>query len=281
MFQMAKVASRSWMRLLDDMLPNSMVTHFHVISEPARTRIEAIMSQTGDAQTFKYLSMPRLGRPPDDILPQIRQGKWIGPALTIVSGVRDPVARAISLVAFSCNRFGYTRAPVTVRDGGSAESLNLLFFKALRLAQSENCVMEGDTLLTQLAHGIHDYGIWFDQELDAGFGLDVFRTEFNHQARCLQIEGTNRVFVYRVEDLPTSAASAAMTLSASNFLGSQFDAVPPENTEGEARFRNLYKEFVRTVKLSKSDLDWFYDEKTVRHFYTDAEIDSFKIRWSS
>jgi hypothetical protein len=279
-FQMAKVASRSWMRLLQQTCPDRAVHHFHTLSDQSVARIEMVVRTTGDAQTIRYMSLPRLGRPPAPIEPLIDGGVWIGPPVDVVAGVRDPVARAASAVAFLANRLGYSRYGVTVRDGGTGGSLRRLFFEVLDAARAGHRP-PGDTLVQVLAHAVYDYRRWFAEELLPGFGLDVRDTEFDPDASALVMIRRHRLLVYRVEDLAPPETTDRLARTASAFLACPLGRVPPEDTTGEGRFRGLYYDFISGLRLTEDKLDWFYDCETVRHFYSDDEIAAFRSRWSA
>jgi len=277
-FQMAKVASRSWMRLLNNTFPNRPVIHFHTMSDESLNRIDKAVSEIGDAQTIKYLSLPRLGRPPEPIEHHVKNGRWIGPAVDIVAGVRDPVARAVSAVAFLSNRLGYTRYGVTVRDGGTPETLHKLFFKVLHAARNQT--RQNDTFVDVLAHAVYDYRRWFQEELYSGFSIDVLNSSFDRDACGLIQYNGHRLLVYRVEDLMEDIRHSKVIATASDFFGQPLQRVPPENTAGETRFRELYKAFAASVSLSQAELDWFYDCPSVTMFYSPEEIWQFRMRWS-
>lgn len=241
-------------------------------------RIDDVIDRTGTEQTIKYLSLPRLGRPPPPIEQYVRDGLWVGPDVDIVAGMRDPVARAVSVVAFLSNRLGYLRHPVTVRDGGTPEALRQLFFHVLRAAQEER--HGGDTLVELLAHAVFDYRRWFDDELGTGFSLNVQSARFDRDAAALMLRGTHRLLVYRVEDLTDPEASRRLAVAASDMMGANLPPVPAENVTGETRFRKFYEAYRQGLRLSPDDLDWFYDHRVIRQFYTPAEIETFRARWS-
>lgn len=278
-FQMAKVASRSWIKLLSETFPAARIAHFHSISRTSITRAEEVVAASGPLQTIKHLTLPRLGRPPESIQGDIRDHRWVGPPVTIISGIREPVARAASLVGFLSNRLGYRPWPVTVRDGGSPQSLRALFFRALRVAQGEDA--EGDSMLRLLAHAVADYRRWFREELEPAFGLDISEATYEPEQCALCLRRSNEILVYRVEDLLDPERSERLLDTASRVLGVRLSAVPQDDATHEQRYRQLYKAFVQELSLSRSDLDWFYDHETVARFYTPDEVEGFRARWSA
>ena len=278
---MAKVASRSWIQLLNDKFPYQEATHFHVISPKRVSAVEQLLALQGDAQTIKHLTLPRLGRPPERIEPFIDNGQWDGPQTCIISGVRDPVARAVSVVGFLSNRLGYTRYPVTVRDGGTVENLLKLFHHVISVAQGKGSKGDqNDSLVSLLSHALLDYDLWFKEELAPAFDIDITDTLFDRDKRCLCIEGRHRLFVYRLEDILDANSQQRFLQSAEDFLGVSISDFPQEDVSRERRYRSLYSDFVSKVKLTESELAWFYESETVEKFYTPSEVEVFKNRWS-
>lgn len=278
-FQMAKVASRSWLRLLSQNFPDRTLAHFHALSPRSVALIGHVVAAKGPEQTIEHMSLPRLGRPPESIERYVSNGVWIGPPTQIVAGVRDPVARAVSVVGFLTNRLGHKSRAVTVRSGGTAENLAALFFAVLRAAQDG--ADSADTLIQVLAHAVFDYRRWFQEELSPAFGLDALSQPFRRETGYLRLDGRHRLFVYRVEDLMQPDASRLLMAGAADFFGRELGLAPMDDVSGEARYRALYGEFVKRVRLSPADLDWFYDHPIVAHFYAPDEVAAFRRRWAA
>jgi hypothetical protein len=276
-FQMAKVASRSWLNLLKATAPDSTMAHFHTISENRMALIERIVTLRGDTQTIKHMTLGGLGRPPEQIQPFIVNGNWVGPETRIIAGVRDPVARAVSAVGDFCNRLGYTGFGVNARDGGTPENLVDIFYRSLRVAQGIDT--KDDTLITLLSHTFADYRLWFKEELAPAFDADISNIPFDRETRCLRLSGTHRIFVYRVEDLLEKNAEQRLLDSASDFLGKRVTTFPQYDVSRETRYQALYSDFVKKIKLSDSDIAWFYDNEIVAKFYTPEEVESFMSKW--
>ncbi len=277
-FQMAKVASRSWSALMHDTRPDALISHFHAISAKRLNKIARLVAAEPPVQTIKHLTLPRLGRPQDNIAAHIKDGQWHGPPATIISGVRDPVARALSAVGFLCNRLGYTPFPVTPRDGGTPENILKVFHRALEAARTGDD--GGDTLITLLAGIIGDFDIWFEEELHAPFGLDIRSVPFDDRAQALLVHGRNQTLVYRMEDLKAPETRDRLLRTAGALFGTPMPSFPDAKVAHEQRYQALYAQVTRSLRLGPSDLDWFYDNATMAHFYTPQEIDGFRRRWA-
>lgn len=276
-FQMAKVASRSWSGLLNRHCPDALVSHFHAISNKRIRKIEGWMEASADTQTIKHLTLPRLGRPKPDIAPYIADGKWVGPSAVLISGVRDPVARAISATGFLGNRLGYTRAAVTPRDGGTVDNVLELFHRAVAVAREGD--PGDDTLVSLLGGIIGDFDLWFEEEVNSAFGLDIKTASFDREACALTLERGHKLFVYRMEDLKDPACRARVVQTAGRLTGKSFGPFPSFDVSGERRYQALYRPVVEKLKLDQDTLDWFYNNETMTKFYSAAEIEGFRKRW--
>jgi hypothetical protein len=117
---------------------------------------------------------------------------------------------------------------------------------------------------------------WFQSQLEPVFGIDVFATRFDAGAGHATYEGTlARLLLIRLENL-TACGEAAI----SEFLGLDHFELVTSNVGRQKRYQELYAEFERTVTLPESYLARMYDSRLARHFYTDAEIETFRQRWT-
>ena len=118
---------------------------------------------------------------------------------------------------------------------------------------------------------------WFDCELKAVFGVDVYASEFPVQ-KGYQIYESERakVLMLRLEDLKRTHSSALK-----EFLGIDDFALVMANT-GEAKaYSELYGSFLRNLTLPSEYIEELYGSRYARHFYTDDEIRAFRARWKT
>ena len=278
-FQMAKVASMSWMRLLMTVFPDSEVNHFHFVSSEKAAFIRDIKETSGPTQTIKFLPMSRrLGSPPASVAEALETGRLPQTPATIVAGVRDPVARAASLTCFSGSFMGHRERGLSVRDGGKAEDLLWAFHRGVTAAREGRDYY--DTFFRLLGRSIGDYRTWFVQELRNNFGIDINTAEFDRRSACLVInEGPVRLFLYRMEDIGDPARKERVLSSAAEFFGKDLPDLPSENQSSKRRSGELDKTFRELICLERPVLDWFYDCDVVRQFYTEGEVAQFRKRW--
>lgn len=121
---------------------------------------------------------------------------------------------------------------------------------------------------------------WFDEELRAVFGVDVFAQPFDHDAGCLRVRrGRLDLLVLRAEDLNRVGARVL-----SEFAGVPVPLTPASSRSPDklqaAYVEPVYREILRQVRVPEPVCRRVYRSRYARHFYTAAEIDTFTARWS-
>ena len=280
-YQMAKVASLSWVALGRNELALDDIFHIHFLSDESVAFMRELIAAPDAVQTIARRMMVRNGLrhalEGREQLPSICSGNdpWL-----IVTGLRDPVARSISLLFFMGDFFGCTDRPLSWRDGASQSSLERAFREMWDRVLGD--APPADTFGRLLHFYVGIYEQWFEREFTAVVGIDATVAEFppGPAPRVIR-SGSNRVLVYRVEDMPDGAAGNPILLnSIKSFCDSNIAALPVANATGERRTKPLYRQFVENLRLPTSLIDRIYSGKTVQRFYTANEIERFKLRWS-
>lgn len=267
---MMKVGSRSLVRTIKEQSAHD-VTLIHNL---AGNKIDPFPTRRSEKKTEKWPVLRRMQATKDVFSGEVDHGVWRGPPVYLVSGVRDPVARAVSLIGFISNRIGYTEYGVTVRDGGTPEALMTLLQTCLKTLRGGE--PSTDSVINWFCRAISDYDQWFDRVTGRGFGIDAYDHAFD-PSRCALTAGSNsRLLVFRVEDM----GKRQLRDSLGDFLRTDIPSIKNDDKSGERRFSELYKGFKAIAKFDEETLDWFYDNRTVRHFYSAAEIQSFRKTWS-
>ncbi len=116
---------------------------------------------------------------------------------------------------------------------------------------------------------------WFDGEMNAVFGIDVFAEPFPRDAgyRIYRSDGTELLLI-RLEDLTRCAAGAFR-----EFLGLETFDPRRENVRADSETAELYRVFLDRLRLPREYVDRMYDSKVARHFYSDVELQAFRSRW--
>ncbi|MEV0135523.1 putative capsular polysaccharide synthesis family protein [Dactylosporangium sp. NPDC050688] len=121
---------------------------------------------------------------------------------------------------------------------------------------------------------------WFDVELKAALGVDVFAQPFDHTAGCVRLRrGDLEVLVLRTEDLDSHGAETI-----SDFLGVR---VPLRHASSRAPDKlqsvyteDIYRQVVSRVRLPEPVCRRIYSSRYARHFYLDEERERFIAKWS-
>jgi hypothetical protein len=186
-------------------------------------------------------------------------GSW-----RIVTLVRDPLARNVSAFFQNLPLLGYD---VAARPGPRSEDevdALLALFARTYLRPGGADAIDGDPLT------------WFDEELAAVFGTDVYAAPFPVERGFAIHEGARaRVLVLRLEDLDRCAAAAFEA-----FLGLRGLALRREQGAEDKAYAALYRRFRERLRVPDDALERFYGSRYARHFYSDAERARFRARWA-
>lgn len=245
--QMGKVGSSSVHQTLQELDLGRPLLQVHVL-EP--TRLGTARQAAREAGP-----MPRHLQVSSELSREFRDGMFPCDVITLV---REPVSRAISFAFEDWKR----KAP-GAREGGTLDP------EVMRAIVQE--ILGG-------AGGHADPGVWFEKELRAVFGIDVFSEPFDHAAGCANFEnGPVRVLLLRLEDLDSQGPAIL-----SRFLALD----PPMETIRRANVgrKKWYADSLRRVKdafrLDPGSLDRVYGTRFARHFYG-PDLVRLRERWQT
>ena len=120
---------------------------------------------------------------------------------------------------------------------------------------------------------------WWREQIEQVFGLDFLSLDFDRD-RGWQIYdfGQVRFLVIRLENfnsLPEALSTYYdLPVQRIHVIDSNIGEAKGEHGERYRRFRN-------TVKIPDNLLDMAYSSRFAKHFYSDAELEKFRARWSS
>lgn len=279
-FQMAKVASISWLQSIEAAAGTGAAAHFHFASAAGCAMAQGVCDAEGEEQTVAHRIMfRRIGLPPPQVSEHLIAGRWHGGAVRILCGIRDPMSRAVSVLQNGADYYGYTRLPLTLREGGTVENLLTVYRRAWDDALAG--IVAPDTFRRFLAWSIGHYRHWFEEELAGVFDLDIGRSSFDRSNWSLRHEAGDRsVLVYRVEDLAHADRRARLLDAASDFLGLRLTDLPTANSAEGRRSRDLYRQFQDRAGLPQTQIERIYDWPVLKQFYDADELAGFMKRWT-
>ncbi|NCS76149.1 MAG: AerL protein [Microcystis aeruginosa K13-07] len=257
-YQMGKVGSVNTYLTLKKKLPDQAIYHIHNLNSEHFSKIwEAMqLDQHYHAFTFghscitKYLS---------EHIEEIKGQK----SIKIITGVREPIARNISwffqIIDCACVFpeffIKYEKGLITMDD-------------IIKKFWSQNFV----------------YGKqydWFEEELEAVFGIDIASIDFPKEKGYAIANFPDRnieLLVLKLEKLDSCLKEALETfLEVENLNCERLDRADFLDENDYLIYENLRK----SLTFSDEYLEEIYDQPLVRHFYTDEEINKFKLKWSS
>jgi hypothetical protein len=248
-----------------------------VQSSTNRGRIQLASRSADNRQYVSAQATLALGRL---CLGKIEAARQRQEKIRVITGIRDPVARSISLIMFLADFYGHTSRPLKPQSEISSD------YVIRSLQENWRWVLErnepNQTFEWILWYFTDAFRTWFASELGAVFGVNILTSTVLGGAASQRISTSAAdIFLYRVEDmLPTSAGRSQLLAEASKFLEITVTGFPTVNASAKRRSRTLSEEVRRQFWLPDEMLDAIYGEPIVQHFYSRDEILAFKQRWA-
>ncbi len=251
-YQMGKVGSTTLLDTLRPILPQTQIYHLHVLSD-AGIRQEDQNYYGGQPTLFSKSHLPTTKHLFESKF--IRKQRARGMAgIKIITLCRDPIGREVSAffqgnlpdAGFRARLGDPARVPGVVED----------FWKGNEFAFALN---------------------WFDRELKAVFGFDVYGQAFPHeQGYGIYEQDGVGILVIKLEALNVCFQPALR-----EFLGVDVPALKPANVTTAKGYQELQTAFLHALTFSPEFLDEMYTSKYATHFYTEAERRAFRARWEN
>ena len=133
-----------------------------------------------------------------------------------------------------------------------------------------------EELINYLRNREFEDGTWFDNEIKEVFGIDIFEEAFDERKGYSIMEKDNvRILLMKLEKL-----NDVGDLALSKFFNQEIQLVN-SNLGKQKNYENEYSWVKDNFTVSDEILNHAYNSKYCRHFYTDKEIEKFKVKWSS
>lgn len=173
--------------------------------------------------------------------------------LKIISSVRDPIARDISLFF---HRFKHRNKVSTTEYHGRLDELQDMFYA--EYLKSE-----------------HDRP-WFEREFEHVLGLNLYEQPFPHEQGYQILQHKQfEILLFRLET-PDSIKEKAL----SEFFDEPNIKLYMTNIGAKKDYGNIYKEFKDYLKLPQDYVDSSYESREMQYFYTEEEISRFRDKWT-
>jgi hypothetical protein len=252
-YQMAKVGSTTVHATLEALdPPRRPCLKVHFLSPDGARRERALDRRVGGFAYVSYYGAlaVRLGE-------RLRRlgGRF---QLPVVSLVRDPIARSVSGL-FQSPDF----ARVSLRDrSGRFDVDRVVAYLEERFQTADPC---------------GGAEAWFDDELAAVFGVDVFAQPFPREQGYTILRGQRaRVLLLRLEDLDRTLGAGLLELLD---LPKQ-PAIVRSNLRERSADAAEYARVLERFRLPREIVEEIYARRMVGHFYTEEMIERFRRRWT-
>jgi hypothetical protein len=279
-YQMAKVASVSWVALGRREPGGVEPLHVHYLAAGNLAFLRAQYEAAGPGQTIlRRLLLRTMLRTGDRVRSLVDEGRAQRRPMLIATGMRDPLARAVSLLFFFADFAGHSRGGLSWRDGAGVDDVVRAFIEIWEQALGPEA--PEDTFGRVLCFMIGAYTSWFDCELRTVFGIDLMRASFppGPTSRVLS-SGATQVLVYRVEDMvPNAPGHAILCDDAAMLGGMEVSGFPLHNATRFRNSRTLHRAFLSRLRMPPRLVDRVYDDRVVQYFYSPEEIARFRRRW--
>ncbi|KAA0582973.1 glycosyltransferase [Azospirillum sp. Sh1] len=192
-----------------------------------------------------------------------------GESVTIVSGVRDPIARSLSVAMQNLE------ADFADCLAATAEATAEALATRIRDLWLRN-TPDGDPNRLYLERMIRAPLIWFGEEIGKSFGFDLGAHDFDRErGYSILIKGNIRLLLFRHESAPTAIQSGLAEL----FPGMEFCL--PHSNDGTAKpTSEIYGALKGCFRLPRPALQEIYAHPDVSRYYGADEIAGAIERWA-
>lgn len=245
--QMGKVGSSTVCESLKRNKIGFPVVHTHFL-EPKKLQLRLNSISSNENKIDRHLITSLL------VLDAIRDSSK---KIKIVTLVREPIARNISAFFESINRYIYNFNHRYKKGNIDTEDLVKSFLKKFP----------------------HQFPLnWFDKEMKAVFGIDVYKRNFDFD-KGYQIYGHENSQNLELLLIKLEKLNDCHEFAFSDFFGLDNFILEHKRLGSDQKYADLYNQFKNSIKLSEGYAENLYNSKYVRHFYSREEIDSFKDKW--
>lgn len=264
-YQMGKVGSSSINRSLKVLRQDMPIFHVHYLTKDLIDLNEGMRIKFFRTKEEKELKRTWLC---EFLNNQLAAGLINGNKWKIITLVRDPIARNVS--AF----FQTLKVEVLEPDYRykfTAGSKSTYKFETIATLENFDELME-----SYLKDFDHKTPLeFFDREIKGVLDIDVFANDFPKQKGYKIYRGAVAdMLLIRLESLNECSHEAFK-----EFLNIENFTLINTNIGDNKNYSSIYNKFKKNIVLTDSYISEMYESDFTRNFYTESEINQFKIRW--
>ncbi len=252
-FQMPKTGSQTVEASLQNTRFEHRIIRCHYLSSGREEKFRRTILEHADAPEWSAFAREQV----DQMLTlrwAIRLRRWVGlfgfrvPKLEIITGVREPLAVALSALFEN----------------------HAIFAPSPELLTPERC---REVLLSNgMVSSVED---WFDLELKPLTGIDIYQRPFpRRKGYAIYETGFVRLLVYRIEAL------GHLGQMLREFLGCEIPEIISRNEAETKHYSASYRRAKDEMSLPVEFVDARYAHKFARQFYTVRELSVFCDQWT-
>lgn len=178
----------------------------------------------------------------------------------IISLVRDPVARSISLFFQGMHVDGYI-----LQELGDCEGNTNILSKLFTFTEQESKM------------GQYGYMFeWFNHEIKEVLGIDVYQHDFDKEKGYQLIHQDNiELLLIKTEKLNECQEVIGKFVEAENFK------LVNDNVGNQKPYKFVYNEIKKSIRIPEHIMNFYYKgNKAMDHFYTEEEKENLIKKWS-
>ena len=260
----AKVCTTSTSRLLSELFPGDTFNTHGLgpwLHDPLSQCFAADNHLQSNMRVF-HAEAPRIAQ-------RLQEAMAIGEPVTIISGIRDPIARSISVTMqnFETDFADCRRATAEATAEAVASAVADLWLRD---------TTDGDPARIFLERMIRAPLTWLHEEIEKPFGFDLQAHPFDRERGYVILSRENvRLLLFRHENAPAAIEQGLADL----FPGMNF-TLPHENDGGAKPSAEIYRALQKSFRLPRAALEKIYANPYVQPYYSSDEIAAAIDRWA-
>lgn len=183
--------------------------------------------------------------------------------IKVITGVREPISKSLSTVYYWLSELN--NYAEEIYNFSNPFEIETIYRYGGDIQYLFDRFMEWNIL--------NNTTMWFMNHFSQHF-IDITKTSFDTEKGYTIIkDGNIEIFVYQLEKLNS------IVKEASGFIGVEFDKWEIGNIADDKWIADSYKLAQKQIKISQEYFDKCFDDKYIKHCYSEKDIEKFKERW--
>ncbi len=186
--------------------------------------------------------------------------------IKIISGVREPIERIISL-KWQVISFFYLHEDKCITTLIDEKYHNCI--SSWELYENLN-----GTEFNSSSYCYPDVSDWFSDHIEKVFGINVFDYSFDKEKGYTIVnKGNVSIFIYRLDKLDK------LENEIKEFSGDRSFKLERANIASEKKYTFAYEKYLEDVKVKREFFGKLVNSRGMKHFYTKEECENYRNKW--